>query len=649
MKKFICLVMTFICLFTVTSYAGTTFKDVDKKYQEAVDMLVSFEIVNGFEDNTFRPKESVTRAQFAKMLVISMGVSEDDVTAAKKKYLDFSDVLSSHWAYGYIKVATDMKLINGYEDGTFKPDKTVTYAEATTMLLRALEYEDALDKTLTWPNNYMSYANNKLNLFRNVGDIKASNAAPRGDVAILLWNSLRTGISKIVGENNKGLIYGEGTPMITKYMNYVYVKDAELISIVFSDDYETAKVTLQEEKKDKVKVDIRAGEALNMFGKTITALIDIKSGKIIESSYDTDLKLIAGEITNITKTKIYIASRSSGYSIPEEKDNILLYGINDLSEAVEIEMLVDGSSAIYCVAKGATDAVPGIVVNNSVSISENGTGIRVRKLDATKGGDDYYVVNEALWPNKNAVILYYINSDDMLFVISEIKQKYAASIGEVGKNYIEVDGDEYKFNSEDDYTVVFVSSSSLKEKSLKDIEPTNDLAIVINYATKNYIFVYEDAVLDTLDKEMADALKDLSYMIEEALEDYDEIDYTQESYANLMAKVKYGSLLDHTYKVKKIQNATIAIEDAIKELDDSVSKSELKIVTAKKKLRNYCGDECADVIYDEDKYTVKSYDSFYNYYKDAEKILDMTDASLSAVQNAYDNLVDAVDSLVLKK
>ena len=87
MKKFICLVFALMSLFTATSYAGTTFKDVQNtKYEEAVDKLTKFEIVNGFEDNTFKPDNKVTRAQLAKMLVTSMGM-QDEVENAKKKFL----------------------------------------------------------------------------------------------------------------------------------------------------------------------------------------------------------------------------------------------------------------------------------------------------------------------------------------------------------------------------------------------------------------------------------------------------------------------------------------------------------------------------------------------------------------------------------
>ena len=77
---FICTIVI-LCIGSVVN-AATTFSDVkNTKYAEAVENLVSFKIINGFEDNTFRPKDNVTRTQLSKMLVVSMGL-ESVVTSA---------------------------------------------------------------------------------------------------------------------------------------------------------------------------------------------------------------------------------------------------------------------------------------------------------------------------------------------------------------------------------------------------------------------------------------------------------------------------------------------------------------------------------------------------------------------------------------
>ena len=571
MKKIICALIASVCLLSATVFAADkTFKDVEgTKYEDAVDMLVSFGIVNGFDDNTFKPNESVTRAQMAKMLTIALGVTEDEVTAAKKKFLDFSDVLSSHWAYGYIKIAYDKGLINGFPEGTFEPDSTVTYAQATTMFLRALEYDDALDKTLQWPNNYMVYADEKLDLFENVSQFKSGSAAPRGDIAILLWNTLRTGISEIVGQNDKGLIYGEGTPMITKYLNYIYIQDAEVIDVDFDKSYKTAEVTIKEEGKSSEEITVSAEDALDMFGRKVTLLLNDDTKEILRSEYETDYRVVTGEVTNITTSKIYISNRAAGYNVPDE-DNILLYGIEYLEDAVEVIMLVEGNNAKYCVATGASESFPAFVADNNTEIAEEAYGITIRKPGVSRGGDEYYLANENAWPKEDSVILYYINSEDMIVVLDEIKYGDASEISSLTTNSIKINS-VGTFEFENDYSVYFVGSSSIKEGKLDDIEKAKDAAVVATYAMHTYIFVYEDDVIDSIDPEISDLLYDLEDVIDDAL-DYDEAEYTQESYAKLMKKVNAAKKLNYNSSKTKISNAIIDIEDAIDELDDYIKK-----------------------------------------------------------------------------
>ena len=69
----------------------------------------------------------------------------------------FSDVEENTWYYQYIMAASDMGLINGYPDGTFKPDNLITRAEAVTIVNRTLDrhpdQENFLEDMLVWPDN----------------------------------------------------------------------------------------------------------------------------------------------------------------------------------------------------------------------------------------------------------------------------------------------------------------------------------------------------------------------------------------------------------------------------------------------------------------------------------------------------------------
>lgn len=98
----------------------------------------------------------------------------------------FSDMAGYGWAEGYIAYAQSLGFVSGYPDGTFKPGKTVSYDEAASMLVRALGYTtDSL--TGTWPANFVV----KAKALGILDGIKSGAAgANRGDVAIMLYQTL---------------------------------------------------------------------------------------------------------------------------------------------------------------------------------------------------------------------------------------------------------------------------------------------------------------------------------------------------------------------------------------------------------------------------------------------------------------------------
>lgn len=640
---FICTIVI-LCIGSVVS-AATSFSDVkNTKYEEAVENLVSLKIVNGFEDNTFKPKNNVTRAQLSKMLVISMGM-EDEVTSAGKKFLNFNDVLSSYWGYGYIKVASDKKLVKGYTDGKFKPDGTVTYAEATAMVVRALGYEDVIKKSsLTWPNNYMSYANNNLKLFDGISTFKANDTATRGDIALLLWNALRTGVCDIVGENSNGLIYGQGTPMISVYLGYTYIKDAEITKIDFDDELESAEVTLKDDKKETYKYTFDVDDALNMYGRKVTVLLDKKTNKILSLDANTTYTVVKGEVTRVSETKIYLSNRKTGYKIPKE-ENILLVGIEDIEDTVEAIILLDGATPAYCICRGATDVKVGIVVDANAKVTGyKETGIKVRDVGSTKGGKSYLLADDELKISKNDTILYYINADDMLVVLRMIDELDADDVTSVTKNSIKVNKNTYKFGDTTEYSVIFVGSSKLTNKKLTDIDEDFDAVNIIVYNGHTYIFVFQDAGGDDIDSDVKEAYRDLVNAIEDALDEYDEENYTQDSYGKFMKAIYAGQRLNYESKVDELTKAVTKIENAIDNLEEVTDRTEKKVVKAKKKLRALV-DQADEIIADDKDYTTKTYDVFLEAYDIADDLLGSYKAELKELLNAYDDLSEAIDGL----
>ena len=99
----------------------------------------------------------------------------------------FSDVNSSLWSYNYIKVAVDNGIIKGYTDGTFKPNDNVKFSELFTMIIRAMGKEGYVTNPSNWPNSYIEYAQNN-GLMTSVYYGSVSDAANRGEVAIAVNN-----------------------------------------------------------------------------------------------------------------------------------------------------------------------------------------------------------------------------------------------------------------------------------------------------------------------------------------------------------------------------------------------------------------------------------------------------------------------------
>lgn len=96
-------------------------------YEQEIRTLAAYQLLSGFEDGTFRPQDTLTRAQFAAMLATALDLPAGDS-------LSFSDVSGDAWYAGAVAAAADMGFLTGYGDGTFGPEDPLTYEQLTTAL-----------------------------------------------------------------------------------------------------------------------------------------------------------------------------------------------------------------------------------------------------------------------------------------------------------------------------------------------------------------------------------------------------------------------------------------------------------------------------------------------------------------------------------
>lgn len=150
------LVLTLSAVVLPASAAGS-FSDVsDKKTAQNVEVLRLLGVVEGNGIGQFNPYAQLTRAEFCKMLVTLMGSS--DVLRYKTVTI-FPDVRASHWAARYVNYAVrGEKLLAGLPDGTFQPDRAISYGEAVTILMRLLRTDADAASGGIWPEGYIDLA-----------------------------------------------------------------------------------------------------------------------------------------------------------------------------------------------------------------------------------------------------------------------------------------------------------------------------------------------------------------------------------------------------------------------------------------------------------------------------------------------------------
>lgn len=181
----------------VTPTAADTLTDIHGHYAEKhIKKLIHYGIISGYEDNTFRPDNPVTRGEFSVM-------TERALTKAcgynLKKSHAFSDIDGYYGAESIDKI-TACGIVNGYEDGTFRPNTNITRGQAAMITANFLYYCGVKAKTAakTFPDTVNHYADRHIQTLIAYGVVngyedgtfKPDINVTRGQAAIMLANAL---------------------------------------------------------------------------------------------------------------------------------------------------------------------------------------------------------------------------------------------------------------------------------------------------------------------------------------------------------------------------------------------------------------------------------------------------------------------------
>jgi len=145
------------------SSTKTVFTDVKSNewYADYISYLEKYGIIKGYADKTFKPDAPVTRAEFVSMTVRYYGLF--DKVSYPANTTKYSDIDGKHWAVKDISFAKNIGWLNGYADGTFRPDNNITRAEVVTVVNHATgRYADKeyINKNLSVLNKFTDLKNN---------------------------------------------------------------------------------------------------------------------------------------------------------------------------------------------------------------------------------------------------------------------------------------------------------------------------------------------------------------------------------------------------------------------------------------------------------------------------------------------------------
>lgn len=183
----------------VTGAAPAPFPDMERswyRYQEAVQYLKDKDVLGGYPDGTFRPKDTINRAELLK--IVFKGRS--DVVPVQRRC--FSDVSPNAWYAPYVCAAKNRDIVKGYRNGTFKPEEPVNFAEAIKIVLAAYGQDVTEGTGSDWYKPYTQKLEDMQVLPQH--SYVPWSALNRERAADLLWRMLRLEDERFVAKLSPG-------------------------------------------------------------------------------------------------------------------------------------------------------------------------------------------------------------------------------------------------------------------------------------------------------------------------------------------------------------------------------------------------------------------------------------------------------------
>lgn len=497
MRKILSILLSICLLFSFTTFAYT---DVEKD-SISINTLSALDIIEGFEDGSFRPEDTITRAEIVKIICEILGYHEVAPTET-----DFTDVPSTHWASGYIKIACGLGIVEGHGDGTFGPDDAVSYEQVVKMIVAALGYNPMADVNGGYPSGYLVVAAQ-----RNILADTASTAT-RGNVAQMIYNALDvpmmgqtsfgTEISYTATENtllNKlNIVKFEGTIEQTSSSD-ASIKEGK-VQVKYEKQYSATKdnYTVQKYSMEKAETEANPSDVYGSFTtdkKYKKATINVAEGLSVDEYLDYNVIMFVKDATDSDATLVAVSPKESKNA--EVSFNSKDYYANK-SKTEKEDDLITGTIAVYIDKDNEKSEKYDISISK---VYVNGrqqtiTGVDIKTVDDMKAILDTYLddsldVDIKLVRNTSGDeynIVYITDYQDM--VVETINKKTTTLVGKADLlPKLVIDEDEYSGR----YSIQSVDGTLLTFDDIKE----DDTLTIIGYFNSNREFEYGTIIVSS--------------------------------------------------------------------------------------------------------------------------------------------------------
>ena len=305
----------------------------------AIERLADLGIVDGYTDNTFKPQQAISRAEFTKIANLTFNELRDD--AATQMYFSFADVRENAWYNQHLQSVCNRNLMEGSTDGNFYPERNITGNEVIAVLCRILGYTS--DKVEgSWPTNYQ-------NLAKEIGmldglQLDLAKALTRGEVCLLVSRTLDL---PLMGEAEVSV---EGLGIIEKIdqnKNQVRIVDLKNSTKTYNVD---ASLLKQLKENTLVNYEITGDQlvAANTSNISQSQALSAKvsdgavtlNGKQYQIAADTKVYLVGGKNNDLSVSSLSAASIAASDLIRGVMSSNLNFAMQYVSQGSDLQVLL---------------------------------------------------------------------------------------------------------------------------------------------------------------------------------------------------------------------------------------------------------------------------------------------------------------------